>query len=84
MNNSKLNRFLYANKDLITKLVPNRYGDAYPELIRYLIFGDGGILKRWTGTEWVNAKLKVYVNNAWLNKPLKMYDGKNWLTIETK
>jgi len=32
-----------------------------------------GILKRWTGTIWLQTHLKVY-NGTWLSKPLKRWD----------
>lgn len=41
-----------------------------------------GILKRWTGSAWVKAKLLVYTG-SWQPKPLKYYDGSGWKLIDT-
>lgn len=38
------------------------------------------ILKRWTGTIWIEAILKVFTN-TWQIKPLKRWDGTGWKLI---
>jgi len=41
-----------------------------------------GILKRWTGSAWVKALLKVYLG-TWLAKPLKRWTGTEWVAVDT-
>ena len=43
----------------------------------------GGILKRWTGSAWVKAKLKVYTGGLWIAKTLNFWDGSQWKKIDT-
>lgn len=40
-----------------------------------------GILKRWTGSAWVKALLKVYLG-SWLAKPLKRWNGTQWVLVD--
>jgi len=40
-------------------------------------------LKRWTGSTWVNANLKVYLTGTWQNKPLKVYINGNWEDVDS-
>jgi len=61
---------------------------AYKEAIRLTIDYEspppayGGLLKRWNGTAWVNALLKVYLSGSWQTKPLRRWNGNEWLSIE--
>jgi len=41
-----------------------------------------GILKRWTGTMWVNAKIQTWNGSSFNSKKLKMWDGTEWRDIE--
>jgi len=41
-----------------------------------------GLLKRWNGSFWVKALLKVYLSGSWQNKPLKRWNGAEWLSVE--
>ena len=47
------------------------------------IVTDYGILKRWTGSDWVKVKLLVYWGGAWVAKPLKRWSGSQWLEVDT-
>jgi hypothetical protein len=42
-----------------------------------------GILKRWTGTAWINAKLKTYIGSLFVAKPLRRWDGTSWKLVDT-
>lgn len=42
-----------------------------------------GILKRWNGTTWEIAQLKVYDGGNFVIKPLKIWDGSEWKTVKT-
>jgi hypothetical protein len=42
-----------------------------------------GILKRWTGTQWVKAKLKRYTGSTWVAATLKRWDGSSWKLVDT-
>jgi hypothetical protein len=42
----------------------------------------GGILKRWNGSSWVKALLKVYLSGSWQGKILKRWTGTEWLPVE--
>jgi hypothetical protein len=39
-----------------------------------------GILKRWSGTNWMNESLKTYLS-GWMTKPLKRWNGTNWIEV---
>jgi hypothetical protein len=41
-----------------------------------------GTLKRWTGSVWVKAKLKVRNGGSWIIKPLKIFDNTEWKAID--
>jgi hypothetical protein len=41
-----------------------------------------GILKIWSGSLWIQKKLKVYLS-SWVNKPVKYWDGDEWLIINS-
>ena len=41
-----------------------------------------GILKRWTGSDWIMAKLLVYKAGSWQTPLLKMWDGTDWRLIQ--
>ena len=40
-----------------------------------------GILKRWTGSTWVKAKLKVY-GSSFSQKKLKRWNGSAWVEVD--
>jgi hypothetical protein len=42
-----------------------------------------GILKRWSGSEWVKAKLKCWINDSWIDVTLRYWDGMDWLIVDT-
>lgn len=42
-----------------------------------------GVLRRWTGSEWVPSTMKVYKDGAWQKKPLKRWSGSQWLQIDS-
>ena len=42
----------------------------------------GGLLKRWNGSSWVKALLKVYLSGAWQGKILKRWTGTEWLSVD--
>lgn len=42
----------------------------------------GAILKRWTGSAWVKAKLMAYIGGSFQNKPLKYWNGSQWVSID--
>ena len=62
---------------------------AYKEAIRLTIDyespppASGGILKRWNGSSWVKALLKVYLSGSWQVKTLRRWTGTEWLAIES-
>lgn len=41
-----------------------------------------GILKRWTGSSWVKAKLKSYDGTSFVTKPVRYWDGLEWKLID--
>jgi hypothetical protein len=42
---------------------------------------NGGVLKRWNGSQWILAEMNTYNGSTWVNKPLKRWDGSQWLSI---
>jgi hypothetical protein len=62
--------------------------EALPAIVAGSYFDSGGapvyfgILKRWTGSAWAKAKLKVYAG-TWVEKPLKRWTGSAWVTVDT-
>ncbi len=40
-----------------------------------------GVLKRWTGSEWVRSTLKIWDGGQWVSKPLKIFLGE-WREID--
>jgi hypothetical protein len=43
-----------------------------------------GILKRWTGTAWVKAKLEVYDGATFTSKKLKRWTGTDWAEVDAE
>jgi hypothetical protein len=85
---------IYQNTNILrpkapfTKLIQTKYGDAGPDFIKTLYFGQvtssfGGILKRWNGSQWTKAKLQVYDGiSAFISKTLKVYKDGSWQTVD--
>ena len=61
--------------------------NAAPAFIQGMFFDAapttfGAILKRWTGTEWIKAKLRVY-RSGFIAKTLKVYKAGSWQNVDT-
>lgn len=39
----------------------------------------GGLIKYWTGSDWVSKQLKYWDGSAWVWKPLKFWNGSTWV-----
>lgn len=44
--------------------------------------GYGGVLKRWNGSNWVNAHPQINTG-TWLAKPLFVFGGISWIEVDT-
>lgn len=42
-----------------------------------------GILKRWTGVIWLDAKWKYFNGTLFVEKPVKRWNGTEWKLIDT-
>src|SRR5574341_804750 len=42
----------------------------------------GGTLYRWTGTQWVRAKMRRWTGTQWVLSDLKRWDGVDWLDVD--
>jgi hypothetical protein len=67
--------------------IPNSGTDASVAIANAFFEAAGvtyyGILKRWTGTAWINAKLKTYIGSLFVAKPLRRWDGTSWKLVDT-
>jgi hypothetical protein len=51
-------------------------GEFFEVVTTYL-----GVLKRWTGSAWVKAKLYVY-QGSWVQKALRIWTGLGWGEVD--
>ena len=61
---------------------PNEFAGAFtthPVITREFY----GVLKRWTGSVWAKAKLKVYKSSVWVSAVLRLERAGDWEIVDS-
>ena len=55
-----------------------------PKIRKYAMpLPEDGVLKRWTGSEWIKATLFRWTGVSWVAAVLKRWTGSSWGTVDT-